>query len=175
MCFLTNNYLFLIVFILIGFCADNVVENKDRLKQNEVMRVLLTLVVALFFSSPLAAYEDIPRCFQKLETEFFNERYVKEAMDIYNIYQSSWQPIYYDLERRAKEAPRRIKDIAKQDKKNPLEHPFNAKRAKEILLQVQRSIFVETLNYWRIWDERTIDGMFSSIQEKNKRILEECK
>jgi hypothetical protein len=136
------------------------------------MRVLL---LALLFILPVCAYEDVPACFRKLETQFFTEKNVMDALESFYIYQSQWVPIWTDLARRTKDAVPMIRDRAKKERKNPLEHPFNAKRAKEILLEVQREIFVKTLNAWRIWDERTINGMFANIQEDNKKRLEECK
>lgn len=139
------------------------------------MRALAAFFLSFLILSHVVAYEDVPVCFKKLETGFFTERNVKDALEIYNIYQSSWQPIYNDLMARARKAPQLIKEKAKREKKNPLEHPFDAKRSKEILIEVQREIFVKTLNYWRVWDERTIEGMFSSIQEQNKKMLDGCK
>lgn len=146
-----------------------------QLKENEEMRALSAFFLSFLFLSQAFAYEDVPACFRKLETQFFTERNVKDALEVYAIYQSSWQPIYNDLMVRAKDSRRLIKEKAKKEKKNPLEHPFDAKRAKELLIEVQREIFVKTLNYWRVWDERTIEGMFSSITEHNKKMLDGCK
>lgn len=137
------------------------------------MRALLWL--ALIFSLPLYSYEDVPPCFRKLETQFFTERNVMDALESFYIYQSQWVPIWTDLSRRSRDAVPMIRDKARREKKNPLDHPFNAKRAKEILLEVQRDIFVKTLNGWKIWDERTIGGMFTNIQADNKKWLDECK
>lgn len=136
------------------------------------MRVLL---LALLFFLPACAYEDIPTCFRTLETQFYTEKNVMDALESYYIYQSQWVPIWTDLARRIKDAAPMIRERARKERRNPLERPFDAKRAKEILLEVQREIFVKTLNAWRIWDERTIDGMFLNIQADNKKRLDECK
>lgn len=81
------------------------------------MRALTAFLLTFLILSPVMAYEDIPVCFKKLETVFFTERNVKDALEIYNIYQSSWQPIYNDLMARARKAPQLIKEKAKREKR----------------------------------------------------------
>ncbi len=128
----------------------------------------------LFCIQICSAYEDAPRCFYDLADNFFHEGDVKVAMENYAIYESSWTPLWNDLKRNARVARERIKNEAKREAKNPLEHPFNPVKAKEILIRIEREIFTDTFNYWRIWDGDTIEGMFRYILEKNQRRINGC-
>lgn len=134
------------------------------------------LFLALFFWAECSAsWVDAPRCYWEISETFFDEKVVKEAFELFSIYQSSWQPLYVDLSRNARQAKDRIKKAAKLQARNPLEYPFDPQKAKEILVNVEKEIFYETVNYWRIWDERTIGGMFAYILEQNGRRLAACK
>lgn len=133
------------------------------------------IIMTLWIQAALHAWEDTPACYRDLEHQFFNEKIAFEAFELFEVYQSTWVPMWAELKKNAELAPSMITQRAKQFKPNPLDHPFHADKAKEILISVQREIFVKSVNSFRIWDERTINGMFSYIMDENEKRLKQCK
>lgn len=133
------------------------------------------LLLGLLFWAKCSGWEDVPRCYWDIVDNYFEERVVKKSFELYAVWQSSWQPLYVDLSRNATQAKARIKLAAKKLNPNPLEHPFDSKKAEEILIDVERQIFFATINNWRVWDDKSIAGMFAYIQEQNAKRLKACK
>lgn len=129
----------------------------------------------LWFHSVMYAWEDTPACYRELEHNFFTEKTAFEAFELFEVYQSTWVPLWTALKKNAESAPEKITQRAKQFKPNPLEYPFHADKAKEILVSVHWEIFMVTVNSFRIWDGRTINGMFTYIKDENEKRLKLCK
>lgn len=133
------------------------------------------IICALWIHAAIHAWEDTPACFRDLERHFFEEKVAFESFELFQVYQSTWVPLWTELKKNAESAPAIITERAKQLKPNPLEYPFHADKAKEILIAVQREIFVKSVNSFRIWDERSINGMFAFVLERNEKRLKQCK
>lgn len=88
--------------------------------------------MSIIFSIPtyLAAYEDVPPCFNQLHLTFFKPDRVAEALSLYKqINQSSWRLISNDLSVGAQQVPGIVRRIARARNPNPLEAPFDRNEA----------------------------------------------
>ncbi|KAF3361641.1 Uncharacterized protein PHSC3_001764 [Chlamydiales bacterium STE3] len=130
-------------------------------------------LISLCFISWNAA----PRCFYELQMTFFEKEYVMEALDIYNpanIYQSQWALIYIDLTRARNDIPHQIKENAKKMHPNPLQHPFQSDKAKELFLKTLYEVFAKVIRRHANVNDEAIQGMFNYIIERQSKKLEAC-
>lgn len=138
------------------------------------MKLLLLTLILGFFPLTGVAFDDTPPCYKKLAVNFFEPSIVKQSFDLFTVYQSQWDYIYSNIQEKKGEVLPRVKKKAKGLKKNPFEHPFDGKKAVELLLDVELEIFKEALHERRFTDQNAILGMFKFIQGKKQSELDEC-
>lgn len=136
--------------------------------------VVFWLFVILSPLSYLPAYDASPPCFRELETNFFKQILLYQALSLHHVYQSQWSPIYQDLVKRSADIPRTVRDKASRMHRNPLQDPFQKDVAVDILRQTLYDAFVEVLKIHNITNESDIKDMFNYIQERQPEYLRRC-
>lgn len=134
----------------------------------------ITYWYVFFFSTSLIA---APRCFHAIESNFFNKHIVMEALNIFTlegVYQSQYALIYIDLMREERHVPTLVKERARRMKPNPLSHPFQPDKAKDLLLNTLYEVFAKVIRKHAAVHEDTIRGMFQFIVEKQTNQLDAC-
>lgn len=126
----------------------------------------------LLLSVRLAAYDDRPACYKELERNFFQYKYVAEALALYNVNQSQgqWDGIVKTVQNKAKEAEYVIKEKARRHTPDPLQHPFQSDVAKDLLRETMFQIFERALLESGFFDQVTIAKMFEFIWNHDPRI-----
>lgn len=105
---------------------------------------------------------------------FFPPEIVKQSLDLFYVFQSQWDPILSEIARASQNAHQQLKDRAKKLRPNPLEHPFDPEKTKELLLSIEYDIFKNALikNYFR--NAQAIKGMFDFIVNAQAERIEIC-
>lgn len=135
--------------------------------------MLRKILIGLLLMSWVAA----PRCFYNLEMTFFDREIVMESMNAFTlsgIYQSQWSLVYVDLMRERTTIPELVKERARKMKPNPLDYPFQAEQAEEILLKALYEVFSKVIRKHSTANDEVIQGMFKYIVERQSKKLEAC-
>jgi hypothetical protein len=93
---------------------------------------------------PTVVPDPIP-CFLYLETHFFTESIVSQALSLYNIRQELWVPINAYLQTKSFEVPARMKQRTAYMVPNPIEYPMQRSIAAKILKEVLFEVFLEAM------------------------------
>lgn len=130
--------------------------------------------ILLFFPFWAFGFNDSPRCLKELQMHFFPPEIVKQSLDLFYVFQSQWDPILSEISRTSQKAPQQLKERAKKLRPNPLEHPFDPEKTKELLLSIEYDIFRNALikNYFN--NAQAIKGMFDFIVNAQAERIEIC-
>lgn len=122
----------------------------------------------------LAAWDASPPCLYSLETQFFDSKTVKESFDLYHVFQSQWDPIYSDLVRNVNRVPDLVKEKSRKLKPSPIDHPFDAEKVKQILIDSEFEVFRDTMVTHYFEDLNAIHGMFNYILKQQEGKINQC-
>ena len=142
--------------------------------------MIKTTFQALFFIFIMAFShtnaDDAPDCFKDVETTFFNNYLVTQALGMhsYTINQGQWDPILTDLRTKARSVPDRVRAAANKLSPNPLDYPYNNKDAAQVLFVVLYGVFKEVMYENYITDDSSIQDMFHYIRNKQITKLQNC-
>lgn len=116
------------------------------------MHICFWIMGALLYSTTISAIptvvpDRIP-CFAELETSFFLEPIVNQALSLYNVRQELWIPINELLQRKSLEVPERMKVRTAYMVPNPIEYPIRRAATAKILKQVLFEILDEAIRQY---------------------------
>jgi hypothetical protein len=140
-------------------------------KYVEIMKRLLPFLLLPLL---LGGWSDAPQCLWRVETRFFEPRTVKEAFDLYHVFQSQWNPILTDLYYNVQEIPQRIRAKAHQMSPDPFEHPYDAEKIKALIFETEFEVFRETMVKNHYYDLSATYGMFDYIKSHQEKWIDEC-
>ncbi|MEC7839549.1 MAG: hypothetical protein VX777_05885 [Chlamydiota bacterium] len=119
-------------------------------------------------------YDYSPSCLKRIETSFFEQRYVEQALNLHKVGQSSWGLIISDLKQKSLQVPGMMMAKARTMKPNPLDSPFDPKQAEKILHPLLFTIFRETLISYNFTNESGIRDMFEYIYSFQEDRIKRC-
>lgn len=138
-------------------------------------KMLSLLTVLLCYATPaLASYQASPACMHDLESNFFDNTTVSQALSLHRVDPGSWTPIYEDLRYYSRDARRLVEAEAKHMNPNPLYNPFDPVKAEEILMRVLFNIFANTCLQHQVTNQGDIQEMFGFIRDHNKKRIDAC-
>ena len=125
------------------------------------------MMSALFFSSPLIAIpsvvpDNVP-CVFNLETHFFVEPIVNQALSLYNIRQELWLLINEELQSKSIHVPERMKRRTAYMVPNPIEYPMRKAATAKILKEVLLEVFMDVMRTYRVDERPRADFVFDYI------------
>lgn len=127
----------------------------------------LWIMSVLFFFSAFkdvhAVVPDNVACVFELETQFFTEPIVNQALSLYNIRQELWLPISHALQNKSIEVPERMKRGTARMVPNPIEYPMQRAAVAKILKQVLFEVFMEVMHKYLASDDATAELVFDYI------------
>lgn len=132
------------------------------------------LFSTLFSQMPINAFHDIPACYRDIEEHFFIPEVVAKALSLHDIYQSQWDIIVQDLQRRSLEVGGIVDARARRMRPDPLSRPIRPKEAKDLLMEVLFEIFVEVLHQRDFTNQADIREMFNYIRRQQSFRLKTC-
>ncbi len=129
------------------------------------MRYLCMMIMGMMalFQTAVHAYNDEPGCFQELQRSFFPYEVVVRALSSRGITQSRWDPIARALNARSTTIPLILKRKASKMERDPLDHPFQADVAANLLKEVLFEVFKEVMAENGVISESDIKEMFIYI------------
>lgn len=120
------------------------------------------------------AYNDSPSCYKELQTHFFRQDLVLQALSMHFIGQSQWTPINNALQEATKAVPQMVKEQAVRMPRNPLENPFQAKEAEELLRKILFEVFEAVLHQYGVTNPGDIREMFEYIEQQQAGRIKSC-
>jgi len=133
----------------------------------------LTLCVLLQNSLGFC-YDDRPRCFRALEVNYFDQVYLYQALNFFNLPQGSWNLVLTALHQQSARVPSMMMIEGKKLPINPLENPFDPVGAEKLLMKVLYSIFYEALHNNVVIDDPSITKMFNYIRRHKQPAIDAC-
>lgn len=122
--------------------------------------LLLSCLIALPLKSEVF---DRSRCLNNLETTFFERKIVTRALSLYEIPQSLWEKIKYQLELESRSVPERMRRVTAGMVPNPIEYPIQPGLAARILKDVLFDVLFDTLKKYQVDERPTADYIFDYI------------
>lgn len=131
------------------------------------MRIFPWMMCALLYSSmgsalPTVVPDPVP-CVIELETHFFTELIVNQALSLYNVRQELWLSINEGLQQRNLEVPERMKRRTAFMVPNPIEYPMQRAATAKILKEVLSEVLYEVLRENYIFDQAVATLIFDYI------------
>lgn len=111
---------------------------------------------------PTVVPDRIP-CFLYLETHFFAEPIVSQALSLYNIRQELWVSIQVYLQKISLEVPERMKRRTAYMVPNPIEYPMQRVVTAKILKEVLFEVFMEAMREYNSNERPRADFVFDYI------------
>ncbi len=111
---------------------------------------------------PTVVPDPVP-CVLYLETHFFVEPIVSQALGLYNIRQELWVPINAYLQKKSLEVPERMKRRTAYRVPNPIEYPIQGEVTAKILKEVLFEVFMEAMREYNSNERPTADFVFDYI------------
>lgn len=136
----------------------------------KTLKILFALSAILFFTPDLSAYDARPPCYKDLERNFFSYKNTSEALALWKVQQPQWDPLIKVLQDRQREAETVIHKKAQLLRPNPLEAPFQADVARDLLKQTMYQIFLRCVLENGFFDTASIDKMFEFIWTHESRL-----
>lgn len=102
-----------------------------------------------FFALPLSSYDVSPPCYRQIQTTFFKDEIVAQALALHNINQNLWIFIRQDLQRASIKVPALVREQAAAMQPNPLDHPFDPNKALEVLEKSLYAVFFPVMNSYK--------------------------
>lgn len=130
--------------------------------------------ILLFFPLVAFGFNDTPSCLRDLQVRFFPSEVVKQSLDLFYVFQSQWDPILTEISRGSQNAPQLLKERAGKLRPNPLEHPFDPEKTKELLLAIEYDIFRNAMIKNYFYNMQAIQGMFDYIVNAQAGRIEAC-
>ena len=123
--------------------------------------------VSLFFSLQLYAIpgvvpDPVP-CVLVLETHFFVESIVNQALSLYDVRQELWLLINQRLKAENLQIPARMKTRTAYMVPNPIEYPMNPLETAKILKEILFEAFADTIREYRAAGPDATRGAFNYI------------
>jgi hypothetical protein len=119
-----------------------------------------------WISAEPGVVSDSSPCFKQLQTRFFEEPIVNQALSLYNIRQELWSPINQRLRFVSLGVPKRMKSKTAYMVPNPLEFPMQREMTAKILKDVLFEVFLETLRFYQVNERPSADFAFDYIFAK---------
>lgn len=132
------------------------------------------LTFALAIILPIRTFAAESQCYKEIESNFFNESLVNQALANHNISQSNWALINQTLKSNNKNIPSIVRQRAKTMSPNPFDTPFRPLEAAKILNQVQLEVFASTLATFGINSPVEVKQMFLYIRQNQSHKLVSC-
>lgn len=140
------------------------------------------LVTAVLTSSAteLHAFFDEPACFRDLELNFFEPVLVGQALSLHGVSEGRWEVIITQLRSRSLDIPRIIRERTEYQVDSPLQYPFNAPRAMQLLQQALLELFTAVLSAsytttsTSVVDPKSIEEMFAYIWIHQSYKIDAC-
>lgn len=141
------------------------------------MAIFYKWAAFLFILQPVYTYSfvaDPVPCFKNLETNFFKEDLVRQALSLYNIPQGVWNPIVIQLRGASGEVPNRMRAKTRGMVPNPLEYPLQREPAAKLLKEALHEVFVEVMAANAMPEQPTADLIFEYIFSRQRSSIERC-
>lgn len=141
------------------------------------MRLFVYLALGFYFSKLAALPSVVPDpnpCLLILETHFFQEGIVNQALSLYNVRQELWLPINQRLKQKNFEIPERMKVKTAYMVPNPIEYPMNKAVTAKILKEVLYEIFMEVVREYRVGASASPEYIFDYIFSQNLPKFIDC-
>jgi len=113
-------------------------------------------------------------CVMDLETHFFNENLVYQALSLYGVRQELWVPIYGLLRQKNEEVPERMKRRTAFMVPNPIEYPMQRLVTAKILKEVLFEVFLDAMRMYNAVDRPSVDHIFDYIFTEQLPNLVRC-
>lgn len=130
--------------------------------------------ILLLFPLMAFGFNDSPSCLRDLQVRFFPPEIVKQSLDLFYVFQSQWDPILSEISRGTQSVPQLLKERAQRLRPNPLEHPFDPEKTKELLLAIEYDVFRNALIKNYFYNMQAIRGMFDFIVNAQAGRIEAC-
>ncbi len=130
--------------------------------------------LSLLLVGSLHAWDDSPSCVENIETTFFNEVWLTEAMSYHYVNQSAWKMISRDVLFRARDIPRQVKAARNRLPSDPFQNPFNGQASWALIRGILLQNFREVMNFYQIFNEDDIKQMFEYIENKQMGRIKSC-
>lgn len=134
------------------------------------MKKFLSFLIVLYnlmFILPIwSVTQDPVPCFKYLQVNFFQENIVSQALSLYNIPQGLWAPISQTLKTKSYQVPERMRKITARMVPNPIEYPMQLGPTAELLKEVLKDVFYETMTKYQVNERPTADFIFDYIFTK---------
>lgn len=127
------------------------------------VKIFLLCLLACCGSIKAHAFNDEPPCFKELQLSFFNSVLTMQALNLRGVFQSQWEPILTKLQSESLLVPEIIKRRTSNQVNSPLEFPFDAPRAMQLLQEVLLQLFTAVLSESNVTNPRDIQDMFDYI------------
>lgn len=142
------------------------------------MRIYPWLICVLCYSSGVIAFptvipDPIP-CVLKLETGFFTEGIVSQALSMYNVRQELWVLINDLLQQKSQEVPDRMKRRTAYMVPNPIEYPMQKGATAKILKDVLFDVFNEVMMQYHTDEILDSKSIFDYIFSRRFGEFEKC-
>lgn len=138
---------------------------------------LIVAAATLLLSQTLSA-DSVPPCYREIQTTFFQQQLVAEALSLYRVNQTLWHPIYNDLQRASYLVPAIIQARARSMSPNPLYPVFIPEKAFELLQHTLEGVYTEVLMRYRTSNltinSTTTKGGFGYIWDKQFHRISSC-
>jgi hypothetical protein len=105
---------------------------------------------------------------------FFNQTYLYQALNLYNLPQGSWNLVLTALHQQSALVPSLMMKEGKKLGRNPLENPFDPEGAEKLLMDVLYKVFYETLHNTIVIDDPSIMKMFNYIRRHKQPEIDAC-
>lgn len=146
------------------------------------MEKKIATFLVLFLSTLFSVYGDEEMgCYNRLEVDFFNEKFVAEALQLNHVYQSSWYLFNSALKVSAGAVPMMVQRRAEKMTPNPLRYPIQKREAALLLNQVLFEVFDKTVKEFGLtnlsssaFNQNAIIDMFRYIRAKQSPRFVAC-
>jgi hypothetical protein len=120
----------------------------------------------------------IPTCYRDLQTTFFRQDLVAQALSLYRVDKALWHPIYRDLSRATYRVPNILQARAQAMNPNPLAPIFIPDKAFELLQDALEAVYTDVILSYRSLNRSinltTAKGGFGYIWDKQFPRLKSC-
>jgi len=155
------------------------IKKKTCIRGDRMFRLMLLQLLATL--GPLCGTIHgmaMPSCYNQLQTTFFSENLVAEALSLYRVNQTLWRPIFNDLQRASYRIPSLLQAQARAMNPNPLRPTFIPDKAFELLqselLAVYSSVILSYRSLQPTINSTTATGGFGYIWDKQFPRLRAC-
>jgi hypothetical protein len=135
---------------------------------------LVSCLIFIFCLLNTSIYGVVPSCYQAIERNFFQQKYVMEALAMHDVPQSAWIPLSSEIQTRARQVSGLVRDKASHMTPNPFNAPFQAEAVGRILQSALTQTLATSLATYNIYDPQIAREMFEYIRGRQAREWDEC-